>query len=162
MASDTTWIVLRCPSSKTLTLANRLASYGAWTPFWKRQRRLPRSNVRRLITEACIPSFVFVPEHAADTLPKVPLVSFSMMRVDGKLVRIADRSLEPLRHISEKPAIPARLLPKPGTPVRFASGPFEGLQGTVRACTQSYATVDIVDFALPVKVPPCLLQKISP
>ncbi|USA39636.1 hypothetical protein NCF86_00280 [Pelagerythrobacter marinus] len=162
MTSETTWIVLRCPSSKTLTLANRLASYGAWTPTWRRQRRLPRSNVRRLITEACIPSFVFVPEDAAGTLPKVPLVSFSVMRVGGKLVRIADRSLEPLRNISEKAPVPARLLPKPGTPVRFASGPFQGLQGTVRACTQSYATVDIVDFVLPVKVPPCLLQKVRP
>jgi len=162
MTNETTWIVLRCPSSKTLTLANRLAPYGAWTPTWKRQRRLPRSNVRRLISEACIPSFVFVPEDAADALPTVPLVSFSMMRVDGKVVRIADRSLEPLRHISKKPPVPARLLPKPGTVVRFASGPFQGLQGTVRACTQSYATVDIADFALPVKVPPCLLQKVRP
>jgi transcription antitermination factor NusG len=93
-------------------------------------------------------------------LPHVPHCGHSFMRVDGVLTRIADRELEPLRKIAEKPLVKARDLPRPGARVRFNEGPFEGLRGKVLACSQRYASVTVEGFSQPIQVPPCLLLKI--
>ena len=84
------WIVLRCASSKTLPLMRRLNDdeqswepVGAWSPIWKRRRRLPRSSATRLMELPAIPSFVFVPADRMDDLPVLPALPYSLMRIEG-------------------------------------------------------------------------------
>lgn len=153
------WSVLRCSPGRTIALAATLANRGAWTPTWTRRRRLPRSPITRPITEACIPTFVFIPAPCVDDLPTLPRLPYTAMRFDGALVKIPDRQLEPLRSIADKPLIPAHRLPRPGQRLRFTTGPFEGLFAKVLSCTQRYATVSVDGFALPLQVPPCILQE---
>lgn len=152
------WLVIRCGSSKTLQLARKLASRGAWTPAWKRNRRLPRSNVRRLLEQPAMPSFVFVPECEADDLPQIPGIPFGVMEIEGVRVRIADHELEPLRRIDITPKAKPIELPKPGARMKFASGPFQGLACKVVYCrNQRQCTVMVEGFPKPMTVPPALL-----
>jgi hypothetical protein len=160
---STQWHVLLCPSNLTMALAAALADRGAWTPTWKRKRRMPRSPVSKIVTEACMPGMVFVPTFEAGDLPFVPRCRFKLMRnYDRTLVRVSDRSLEPLRRIDITPLVPAHRLPKPGSRVRFVSGPFQGLRGRVLSCSIRCAEVDVEGFAQPIKAPPSLLEKIVP
>ena len=155
------WMVLRCSAGRTLALAAALADWGAWTPTWKVSRQFPRSPARRKVTEACIPTFVFMPSRHAHDLPPIPRVPYGFMRhAGGALIRIADTDLEPLRSIADKPLIPARQLPQPGQSVRFAEGPWQGLIATVLECSQRYCSVVLKDFAHSMQVPPCQLHKI--
>lgn len=153
------WLVLRCASSRTMALAAALEKHGAWTPTWKRKRRLPRSPVQRVVTEACIPSFVFVPEALADDLPKVPFTPYSFMRFEGALIRITDRELDPLRRIADRPKVPEKQLPKSGMTVKFTEGPFQGLTARVLSCTQAYCSVAVDGLAHSMQVPPALLVR---
>ena len=159
LATVADWHVLRCASSRTIALAKALERYGAWTPTWKRRRRMPRSQISRLVTEACIPSFVFVPADQVPCLPQVALTPYSLMLFDGARVVIADRDLDPLRRIADKPKVKAADLPKPGALVSVNGLGFEGLRAKVLACTQTYATVAVEGFRQPIKVPPSLLLK---
>lgn len=155
------WLVLRCAPAKTLQLASGLAGHGAWTPTWNRRRRMPRSPITRTITEPCIPSFVFIPSSSRD-LPEIPRVPFSFMRNHESIpVRIADREMEPLRQIADRPLVRARDLPRPGQTVRFKEGPWEGLTGKIIACTQRYAKINVTDdrgISQVIQAPPCLLS----
>lgn len=166
------WIVLRCASSKTIALArllsdhdsehaNRYPDLGAWTPVWKRQKRRPRSNERRLVDLPAIPSFVFVPAEHLFNLPTVPGIAFSPMRIDGVLVRIADRELATLRKIDMQPRDPVKNLPKIGAVMRFIDGPFQGLHCRVVYATQRFARVTVDGFAQPLQVPPSILREVD-
>lgn len=150
------WLVLRCPSNRTLALAAALAEQGAWTPTWRRRKRFPRSNATRLTSQPCIPGMVFVPEHGQ--LPKVRIDYSLMKNWDHSYVRIPDSQLAHLRHIADKPLIPASKLPRPGERLRFNEGPFQGLYAKVLACSIRYATVVVEGFAQPLQVPPCILR----
>lgn len=154
------WLVLRCSPSRTMALAAALRDRGAWTPTWTRRRRLPRSPVTRPITEACIPSFVFIPSFAANDLPEVPRIPYRLMRLmDGTRARIADRELNHLRKIADKPTVPASQLPLPGRSYRIVGLGFDGLLGRVIRCTSSKCFVDVEGFAQPLQIPPSLLQE---
>lgn len=168
----TTWLVLRCPSSKTIALARALGdnddekrrypNIGAWTPTWRRKRRLPRSSISRLIELPCIPSMVFVPDIGAP-LPMIPHIPFTLMqRPDsGRLVRVRDRELEALRKAADKPMIKARDLPKAGTIVHFTGAAFGGLKGKILKCNATYCEVDVEGFAQPFKIAPSLIQRMA-
>lgn len=161
----TEWLVLRCASGRTMALAAALADYGAWTPTWKVSKQLPRSSVRRKVTEACIPSYVFVPAFLAFNLPQVPRIPYSWMKgTEGMLTRVPDRQLSALRQIADKPLIPASRLPKPGSIVMMPDGPWQGLRAKVVKCSQRMATVEIETqgrgFSQTIQLPSCLLRKI--
>ena len=163
------WLVLRCGSSKTLQLAKRLNAEtviggprGAWTPVWKRRRRLPRSSVSRILTVAAIPSFVFVPEDNADDLPVLPGLPYSFMRIDGAKVVVADHELALLRKIDAQPKDPKVKLPHPGQMMRFsADSPFGGLKAKVVYCSNTSCKVVVQEFDRPVSVPPSLLESVE-
>jgi hypothetical protein len=164
-APVTEWLVLRCSSSRTMAWAALLAQFGAWTPTWKVSKQLPRSSMRRKVTEACIPSYVFVPAFVAYDLPTVPKIPYSWMKgAEGMLTRVPDRQLAGLRDIADKPLIPASKLPKAGAIVLMPDGPWQGLRAKVVKCTQRAATVEIETqkdrFTQKVQLPSCLLLKI--
>lgn len=154
----TEWLVLRCAPSRTMALAAALADLGAWTPTWKRRRRMPRSTIFRPTTEPCIPSFVFVPVEVAFSLPPIPRIPFGFMRnADATMVRVSERSLEPLRKIADKPLTPARLLPKVGRTYKIVGMGFEGLTGKVLACSIRKARVEVQPWGTVIEMPPGLL-----
>lgn len=168
------WLVLRCSPGRTLALAAALRSRGAWTPTWTRRRRLPRSPVTRPITEPCIPTFVFIPSTNAHDLPppgaahietvgdeetRSIIPAYGLMRFEGALIRIADRELNHLRKIADKPAVPASQLPRTGRSYRIVGLGFDGLLGRVIRCTSTKCFVDVDGFAQPLQIPPSLLQE---
>ncbi len=165
MTQPDDWVVLRCAGGKTMPLMRRLngdlpyGPIGAWTPVWKRKRRLPRSNITRLLNLPAMPTFVFAPANLMLALPTLPAIPYSIMRIDGKVVTVSDASLEPMRKIDTLPKDPIKVLPKIGARMRFGSGPFEGLNATVVYCTNRYAKVMVDGFALPLQVPPSILQE---
>lgn len=153
------WLVIRCGSSRTLILAAELADRGAWSPAWKRKRRMPKSDQSRLITEACLPSFVFIPAANADDLPEIPRTPFTFMRhKDGALVRVHETELEPLRKIADNPTASPAIMPSVGTVMRFIAGPFEGLRGIVSGSAGRWVRIKIDGFGQPLQVPPALLE----
>lgn len=153
----TEWLVLRCSAGRTLALVAALRHLGAWTPTWTRRRRLPRSPVTRPITEACIPTFAFVPANHVDALPIVPRLPYGLMRVEGGLVLIADGELNHLRKIADKPTMPAHQLPRAGRTYRIVGLGFDGLQGKVIRCSSNKCFVSVEGFAQPLQVPPRML-----
>lgn len=162
----TTWIVLRCRSSDTMALARILSDpdgfYGdleAWTPIWKRQKRYPRSNKRRLITLPALPTFVFVPEEHLTSLPTVLGHSYRVMYLNDELVRIPDAQLVPLRKIDTQPKDKPIKLPAIGSIVRLTGPAFGGLDGMVLKASRNYVSVSVEGFAQPLKIPPSLLQE---
>ncbi len=120
-------------------------------------RRVARANVRRLTTEACMPSFVFIPAATASLIPQN--VDCRPMRFDGAPVFVRDRQLEALRAIADKPLPSARQLPKPGEVYRLTKLGFEGLAAKVIRCTQRACMVEVAGFSQPIQVPPLLLMK---
>lgn len=169
-ATATEWMVLRCSPARTIPLANALAWLGAWTPTWTRRRRLPRSPVTRPMTEACIPTFVFLPVSQMPGLPRsgeiigqrndrrmVP--AYHVMFFDGALVRIADHELNHLRKVADKPVVPVTQLPRAGRSYRIQGLGFDGLKGTVLSCTPTKCFVEVKGFAHPLQIPPSLLEQ---
>lgn len=153
----TVWAVLRCEPARTLPLARKLSEAGAWTPTYTRQVRVPRKNVRRQITQAHIPSFVFLPFAALEDLVEIPGLPFRAMRMEGRLVRVMDGELQPLRDIADRAPVPDRRLPKAGATLRFSYGPFGGLRATVVSCTPHRAFISLEGIDKPVEVAPCLI-----
>lgn len=157
----TEWLVLLCPSGRTLALAAALAPYGAWTPTWRVTRQFPRSPAKRKVTEACIPGLVFIPSSMSYEIPPVPRIPVRFMRDhEYAPIRVPDRQLSGLRKIADKPLVKASQLPKPGQRVRFVSGPWQGLIGRIVACTQRVATVAMEKSTQIWQAPPCMLLKI--
>ena len=176
----TRWLVLNCKSSDTMRLSRRLKRYGAWTPIWKRKRRLPRSSEQKVIEQPAMPSFVFVPESQIHNLPRLPGtglyapwekdksdqasrsepgIGFRIMTLDGVWIRVSNAALAPLRKIDTQPQDPIKVLPAIGAKVKFTSGPFEGLTGKLVYCTKRMASVKVEKFDNPVKVPPSIVQE---
>lgn len=117
------WCVLRTSGRSTLKLAETLTADGfaAWSPRETRLVRVARATLRREITEAIMPGYVF-----ADVLHLVDLLElermevkprrgagfgkpahkrFTVMRHAGQLVVIADRHLQGLRQLEQKAEI---------------------------------------------------------
>jgi hypothetical protein len=153
------WFVLRSSPGRTLALAAAFRDLGAWTPTWTRRRRLPRSPMTKPVTEACIPTFTFIPAAAANDLPVLPKLPYSLMRFEGALIRIADRELDHLRKVADKPLMPASQLPRPGRAYRIVGLGFDGLSARVITCTTSKCFVAVEGFAQPLQIPPSLLHE---
>lgn len=171
-AQSTTWLVLRCASSKTMNLARLLSDFdsedsrrypdlGAWTPVWKRRVRARGARTRRLQEVAALPSFVFIPRQHRFDLPVVPGIPYSLMRFDDAIVLVRDQELTGLRKIDMQPKDPIKVLPKIGSVMRFNSGPFQGLEAKVIYCTNRKARVVVKGFSQPIEVPPSILQEIG-
>lgn len=153
------WIVLRCPSSKTLALTRRLEAMGAWCPIWQRMRRRPRSHKMERLDLPAIPSFVFMPATAIDELPKIAGLPYSVMRIDGCTVRITERDLEHLRKIDETPKQKVKVSYTPGAKMKFHAGPFAGLNCKVVYQSARYCTCMVEGFPLPLKIAACVLNE---
>jgi hypothetical protein len=81
------------------------------------------------------------------------------MRMDGAPVKIADRELNHLRKIADKPTVPKAKLPKAGRAYRIVGLGFDGLLGRVLRCTSTRCFVSVEGFSQPLQIPPSLLQE---
>lgn len=160
------WIVLRTASAQTLPLVRSLQSAGftAWSPVKTISKRRPRSNERRDMTVAVLPSYVFA---CADHLTSLmiaasrsvsPHPQFSVFKYCGKVPTISDRSLDNLRRIERRnmPEKAARQF-KSGERVRITEGGFAGLTGIVKTGKGRYTMVLFPGFNMPIKVKSMLL-----
>lgn len=153
------WLVLRCSGPSTLPLARSLSESGleVWTPTETSTRRVPRANVKRRLTVALLPSYVFArATHLAELLslasnPTGAHKGFSVWHTADKVPLIADASLEPLRTVERKRTPMQRQL-TPGEKVRLRDGGFEGLTGQIEGIRGQYAMVAIPGFRMPIKI----------
>lgn len=160
------WLVLRCASSKTLVVTEKLIAAGvvAWTPLWCRKRRLPRNGRFETVLLPCIPSFVFLADTNRYLLDDKALMSkvppCRLMYSVGRLVRCDDKTLKHLRKISEDDFVTkAPPIPKVGTRHRINAGAFEGLFCSVIGRTTSQAIVELEGQSWhPIKIAPFLLD----
>ncbi len=141
--SHSDWAILRTAGSKTLKLAEGLREDGfdAWTPTETRSIRIPRANVRRVVTLPIMPSYVFaratrlIDLLELATMPVRPngLTSFSVLQVHEKIPLIADHHLDGLRAIEVKrtPRRKAIQALKVGQQVGVEGGSFSGMKGVV-------------------------------
>jgi transcription antitermination factor NusG len=160
------WIVLRTGSAQTLPLVRSLRDYGVevWSPVKTISKRRPRSNERREVTVAILPSYVFArASHLADLMVAAnrsvsPHPPFSVFKYCGKVPIISDRSLENLRRI-EKRALPEKAARqfKQGERVRITEGGFAGMTGIVKTGRGRYTMVLFPGFSMPIKVKSMLL-----
>ncbi len=164
---DKEWLVLRCASSRTLALAEKLIELGmnAWTPMWRRKRRLPRDGKYETVMLPCIPSFVFLVDadiHAIyDDRFKSALPPCRLMYSVGRLVRCSSKMLAPLCKISDVDfsAKPIEM-PAVGTVCRINDGAFMGLTGKVIGHTPTQVIIELVGRGwFPVKISPFLLDE---
>lgn len=142
------WIILRTAPSRTLRLARSLAEdgYEVWTPSRRRWVRRPRSNFRREIDFAILPSFVFARKRHFEELTELARMltegrgsrggyrrghdAFSVFKHFEQVPVISDTALEPLRR--EETRVPRRIKYfGPGDRVRIQDGAGSGLTGTV-------------------------------
>lgn len=159
----TRWIILTCAGRSTLRLAKTLAEDGfdVWAPAVTHRVTVPRMNVKRDVTTALLPGFVFA-DHGhllelleIEHLPVNPRrgiglaepahADFSLFRIGERIPTIADASLDPLRRIErrrQRPSKAGRSF-KPGQGVKATSGIYTGMVGTVR---RSNNRVTIVCF----------------
>lgn len=160
------WIVLRTGSAQTLPLVRSLQSAGfdAWSPVKVISKRRPRSNERREMPVAILPSYVFArAEHVTDLMVAAnrnvsPHPPFSVFRYCGKIPTISDRSLDNLRRI-EKRSLPEKAARqfKSGERVRITEGGFAGMTGIVKTGRGRYTMVLFPGFSMPIKVKSMLL-----
>lgn len=156
------WIILRTSGRVTLKLVRTLCEDGivAWAPSFIHRIRVPRFNVRREVTVALLPGWVFArATHLYDLLELARMDErprrgaggrepahgkFSVFRDGDRIPAIADATLEDLR-TSERRVLPARQRAtfKPGDQVRAPSGSFEGMTGRV---VMSRGNLTEVDF----------------
>lgn len=160
------WIILRCQAGRTLTLAEALGQDGftVWAPVHTRTVTIPRVNVKREVTTAMLPGFVFATErHLVDLLgiaamPVKPrrgpscqmpaLPDFSVLRCGERIALVREAGLEELRKFEasrrRRPKAPS--LPK-GSRVRVSPDEprgFGGMHGIVR---RSDETATLVCFS---------------
>lgn len=166
--NEQNWLVLRCPGSKTLDVADRLAELGvnAWTPIWRRKRRRPRDGRFEWNVLACIPSFVFVAddyrEDTDDLMSSLVVTQCSWMRDQGRVVGCPERTLSPLRKISDDDQTPPVVpIPPIGSVRRINDGAFQGLWCKVVGRTASMAVVEVAEQKwFPMKIAPFLLGEV--
>lgn len=167
------WIILRTSGPSTLPLAASLAEDGfeTWAPVETGVFKVPRANVKRNITRAMLPSYVFARAvHLYDLLQIAALPnrqrrgpgmnkpaheSFSVMRSSDRIHFVADAALTALRKIEAR-RTPRQLAEEPlpvGCTVRVKPGSsgFDGMIGKVESgdrgstlvCFNSRYTVEI-------------------
>lgn len=165
------WIILRTASRSTLPLAKSLAEDGfdVWTPVETGVFNVPRANVKRTISRAMLPSYVFaraghlynllqlasLPSRRGPGLRRPAHESFSVMRCSDHIPLIADASLNALRKIEAR-RTPRQMAEEPlpvGCIVRVKAGSagFEGMigkvesgdRGTTLVCFNRRYTVEI-------------------
>lgn len=164
-----TWIVLQCPSSKTIQLVEALQVRGihAWTPVWNRMRRMPRSHQTRSIVLPCIAGLVFAPSVQETPvryfMKRLKVFDYRVMQTEAGSRLIPDDALTHLRKISDQPKEVRRTpLPIPGERMRFNAGAFDGLHCVVLAADNRFVTVELEEFSTqPVKINPFILERIA-
>ena len=154
-------VVLRCASSDTLALSRSLERAGltTWIPIEERTVRVTKANIKRKLPFAMMPGYVFADftnwtelldlshQRTKDHKP------FTVFKQNGDTVLIPDRHLSPLRTIERRRKPRGNVKPIPvGTKVRFNSGGFEGLDGTVQEIRNKMALVSFDKFPIPVEV----------
>lgn len=173
------WIILRTSGRTTMRLAESLAKdgYEVWTPIETRTVRIPRMNVRRDLTEAIMPSYVFA--HAQHLVELLELANmpvkprrgaglrepahsgFSVMHAFGGIPSVTDRNLEALRD-REVMAVPRkrRKAFQVHDVVRVIKGSFEGMTGIVEKSDGKEAQVWLTLFGrhFKAKIPAFLLK----
>ena len=151
------WAVLRCAGPSTLPLATSLAGFDVWTPTEIVTKRVPRANVKRKLTLALLPSYLFAPaRYITDLLelaakPIHEHKDFHVWHTRQGIPLIADESLEPLR-LAERKRKPLERSLTPGEKVRLLDGGFEGLNGVIESARGEWAMVAIPGFRMPLKV----------
>ena len=163
---DRQWIILRTASAQTLPLARSLcdAGFDAWAPVKTISKRRPRSNERRDVAVAVLPSYVFA---CAENLTALmiaasrnvsPHPQFSVFKYCGRVPTISDRSLDNLRKV-ERRSMPEKASRqyKNGERVRITEGGFAGMTGIVKTGKGRYTMVLFPGFSMPIKVKSMLL-----
>lgn len=147
------WCVLRMAPAATLALARSLSAAGfdVWTPTEVVTKRVPRANVKRKVTVALLPSFLFA---RAGHIPALLAIradpvkhhrEFRLFRQADRFPLIDDDALAPLRLIER------RMKPRDGglvggERVKLTEGGFAGLSGVVESSRGDFATVAIPGF----------------
>jgi len=140
------WVVVRMAGPRTLAVVASLQAAGisAWTPMLTATRRRPRSNEKRQVVVPLAATFAFAPAEALDRLLAIGRADvrdhppFSLLRHDGRVVRLRDAQLTGLRNAEER-ARPRAGTARKGRPdalavgasVRLGDGPFAGMTGIV-------------------------------
>lgn len=167
----TDWCILRCSGPHTLRLAEALRAeeIAAWAPTATVEKREGRDRKRILSPAAMMPTFVFA-DHAR--LPDLVSVSpewkhwnghtmatrgvpaFRFFRQDGRIPRIQDRALDPLRAMERRQIPPQRAVEAffVGQAVLYPAAGFEGLSGAVTAIQGRFAIVSFPGLPIPVKI----------
>jgi hypothetical protein len=158
------YLVARCKSSETITLAERLHELGldAWSPSYQQRVRLPRVRKTRVDVRAAMPSFVFIAEadveRALDLSLKKAVPAMSLFKFNRIIARIRFDQLDHLRTmIEEKPD--SSPLMNEGDKVVITAGHFIGFSGLVLGWDGNYHTVQLDHRGFHLKVPPFLLAK---
>lgn len=155
------WCILRTRASRTIELADALASMEAWTPLETFKRRIPRRNKRETITTPIMPTYVFAPAQSIMDLIALskawdkPCPDFSLQRHPDRLgyAVVPDNQLNPLR-IAERKATPLEQVRTfaPGERVRLTEGGFSGMSGIVQTSDGKHTLLAFPNFAIPIKV----------
>ncbi len=156
------WVVVRCPSGRTMEQLTDLINYGirAWTPVWHRRKRLPRTRKTRIVPLPCLPSYVFAGEESLQTLEAMreggKLKGRVMSGDNGRFIRVRDHELKGLREASDSKEDKESVIPRPpiGKRYRIIEGPFQGLDCTVVGHTAQCVLVTMGEgFTIPVHIP---------
>jgi transcription antitermination factor NusG len=153
------WVILLPDSQNTLALAAslNLAGIEAWAPVEIATKRVPRANVKRKITRAMLPGYVFV--HARHLLDLLALANapitvhgkIRFMRESERIPLVADSALSQLR-TAERYRKPLERKLMPGEKVRLTEGAFAGCSGVVETARGKFAMVQIPGFRVPLKI----------
>ena len=159
------YAIIRCRGRDTLPLVMGLLEYDveAWSPLVRQRVRVARK--RKVIEKIrpAMPSFVFV--HRSD-LGKclwlggrriVP--SHTTFKMNGEVVFVPERELEPLRSLEDQSRQASPSLPV-GAKVEIVSGPFKEMRGAVVASNDDYLMVHLEDFLWNLKLAPFLVRPI--
>lgn len=173
------WIILRTAGRCTLGLAASLAEDGfdVWTPVETGVFKVPRANVKRTVTRAMLPSYVFArADHLYDLLQLASMPnrqrrgprlskpahdSFSVMHLHDNIPLIADAALTALRKIEARrtPRQMAEESLPVGCVVRVKPGSsgFDGMIGKVESGDRG-TTLVWFNSRYTAKIPTSLLQ----
>jgi transcriptional antiterminator NusG len=160
------WAPLRCHSSQTLDLADRLASEGldGWAPRIRVHRRLPRRRKAELRILPLLPSFVFVPNDRLE--PALELAERGRVPRHWPFTFNGERRLVPLEQLQILETIaPLRAHNSahqsfhPGDQIRVIYGPLCGHRGSIVSSKgRDRWLVDLAGLGMRAWVPSFLLQ----
>ena len=160
------WAPLRCHSSQTLDLADRLAGEGlnGWAPRIRVHRRLPRRRKAEVQILALLPSFVFVPEDRLE--PALDLGQKGRVPRHWPFTFNGERRLVPVEQLQILETIAplrannsAPISFHPGDQIRVIYGPLCGHRGSIVSRKgRDRWLVELVGLGIRVWVPSFLLQ----